>query len=426
MTRYAKPGSIFPITVGSGDPTAARGEAGMSVPEDAQARHTPIHFWAAFSIASIVILAAFAAVLVWLSQAPFSNQYPIILALVSFVLSTVACLLFTANAQIKATLPIAAVTAGGPAVVWVVTLLIVAYLFPPQPITTDRLVEILRKDELGQGWITFTDWMNRIGRLKYLVLKDEANAAKDALDTAYFAGSGRRKLINPNLHILYVYSTDNKTLKIQHITGNKQDIIAEIFSKGTPTLPGSARTALLVKENGLIVHDHLSGQGDWEDVRTEPLDCLTLTLYQEGMLPEGDILYIETAKYLEKKNGNTANISVGILAPQPTSEPRIWFINHFLFADEDEVPVKYSKTSGNEIHNVDMEVNDLQDWFDLLDKSPIPGSVSNEVNLFIEDSKNVVPGRKFANFYDSTEYQTRYSTYLDKVSNNLVVTLERK
>ena len=58
-----------------------------------------------------------------------------------------------------------------------------------------------------------------------------------------------------------------------------------------------------------------------------------ITLYPEGMLPEGDLIYIDTNKYRQK---GLAKIEVGILAPQKIGQPNVWHVANFPFPLPDE------------------------------------------------------------------------------------------
>src|SRR5690242_16412522 len=75
-----------------------------------------------FGLAAAVVLACLGSVVGWSFTVAPQLQYPIILGFLCFALSTVSGLLFASNAKVDATLPIAAITIGGPAVTWVATL----------------------------------------------------------------------------------------------------------------------------------------------------------------------------------------------------------------------------------------------------------------------------------------------------------------
>jgi hypothetical protein len=92
------------------------------------------------------------AVIFWVFGTRSQLQYPMIVALLCFALSTVACLLFASQAKLNATLPIASITMGGPAVIWIGTLILFAYLFPVPPVSQQSIVDILRMQQIREGW----------------------------------------------------------------------------------------------------------------------------------------------------------------------------------------------------------------------------------------------------------------------------------
>ena len=83
--------------------------------------------------------------------------------------------------------------------------------------------------------------------------------------------------------------------------GAKTDI-AEIYFKAYATQSGFVKSLLLAREGNAIVTAELSGRSDWSEIRSETLDCLIITLYEEGLLQRGDFVYFGTNKY--RKDGN--------------------------------------------------------------------------------------------------------------------------
>jgi hypothetical protein len=380
-------------------------------------------------LSAVIILAAFGSVLVWLfatsAGALAAIQYPIILALVCFVLSSVSCLLFASQTRIQSTLPIAAITIGGPAVTWVATLLIVWHVFPEPKValTPQGFVSILRDQHLRQGWKMYPEWTRQLGKLRWMIQRVEANQVRQAMDTVYYLGAGRKKLTNPNLQVLFVYG-DNSAVKIARIRGRTNDT-AEIFFKGSTTQSGGARSVIFAKSGDNILQANLGSQNDWEEVRTEEIDCLILTLYtDEGMLPEGDILYVETNKY--RKDG-PARIDVGILAPQSIRDPNVWLVEDFPFPLPDDVPVTYKKMSPVLEQSVESTVGNLSEWFTLLDQPTLTGKAfSPEIKDLLQTIKAKLPQGSFTSFSTSPTFKTKVALHLDQITNALAVTFETK
>ena len=219
-----------------------------------------------FSLAALVILGALGAVIYWVFGATSQLQYPMIVALLCFALSTVACLLFASNAKLNATLPIASITMGGPAVIWIGTLVLFAYLFPVPPVSQQSFVDILRMQQIREGWRTFPDWVKQLGELGKEVQQDEAGHVRHTMDALYYTGIGRQKISSPIIDHLYVYPDDKTAVEFTRVRGAKTDI-AEIYFKAYATQSGFVKSLLLAREGNAIVTAELSGRSDWDSLR---------------------------------------------------------------------------------------------------------------------------------------------------------------
>src|ERR1041385_2111995 len=155
--------------------TAATGGQPANDPLPLQPPPSAIPPLLVFCLAALVIIAALGSVIYWVFGATSQLQYPMIVALLCFALSTVACLLFASHAKLNATLPIASITMGGPAVIWIGTLVLFAYLFPLPPVSQQSFIDILRMQQIREGWRTFPDWVKQLGELGKEVQQDEAS-----------------------------------------------------------------------------------------------------------------------------------------------------------------------------------------------------------------------------------------------------------
>ena len=394
----------------------------ISAPEEPPQAPPPIPLAWVFVLSAFVIVAALGSVIVWLFGAASHIQYPMMVALLCFVLSTVACLLFASQAKIQATLPIAAITMGGPAVTWIATLIIFSYIFPTPPVTQQSFVDVLRAQQLREGWRTFPDWIKQLGELGSEVLQDEATHVRWALDSVYYTGLGRQKLGSPLIGDLFAYVDEENSIEFQHVRGSKADV-AEIYFRSHTTQGDRATSLLLAKSGDAIVVNELSGKRDWRDIRSEALDCLIVTLYPEGMLTKGDLLYLNVNKY--RKDGS-AVLDVGILTSQPIQEPKVWWLRGFAFPLTDEIPVVFKKASASWQQGVEPVITQFADWFSLLDREPSDGRLSKESLKFLEDVRAKLPDGKFATLHTSARFQTRYSLHLDHITDDVSITFEKK
>lgn len=375
-----------------------------------------------FGLAALVIIAALGSVIYWVFGATSQLQYPMIVALLCFALSTVACLLFASNAKLNATLPIASITMGGPAVIWIGTLVLFAYLFPLPPISQQSFVDILRMQQIREGWRTFPDWIKQLGELGKDVQKDEASHIRHTLDELYYTGIGRQKIGSPIIDHLYVYPDDKTALEFTRVRGAKSDI-AEIYFKAFPTQSGLAKSLLLAKAGNAIVTAELSGRSDWSEIRSETLDCLIVTIYEEGLLQRGDFVYFGTNKY--RKDGN-ALYSFGVMTSEPIQPPKGWRFRGFPFPLTDEVPVVFKRHAAPWVANVDAVIEQLSEWFALLDRNPLEGGRWADAAAFLEQIRATLPQGGFSGFHKAGIFKSTYSARFEDLQDAIALTYERQ
>jgi hypothetical protein len=374
-----------------------------------------------FALAAIVILAAVASVIVWLFNVSFQLQFPVIVALLCFVLATLSNLLFVARTNVQATLPLATITMGGPAVTWVATVLIFAFLFPTPSLRPEDFVAILRAQS-QQGWKTYPEWVKELGSVRELVLREEASNVRQLMDTAYFLGSGRRKLTSPNIQVLFVYFDNNQAIKFERVTA-AQSNFAEIYFKGHATT-GKSSSMLLAKNRGIITVSDVGTESEWRQVTSDPLDCLIITFYEEeGMFPEGDLLFVNTSKY--RKDGNVT-LDFGILAPQTIEVPKGWLVRAFPFPLPDEVPVLFSKVNEPWNQNVDPLILQFSEWMTLINQKQPVGKLSAEASGFLKTVRDRLPQSDFSSFQNSGIFISKYWLHVENLRDAVSVTIERK
>jgi len=381
-----------------------------------------------FWLAAIGILAALFAVIYMLFISAPSFQYPITLALLCFALSSISCLLFAAKADLSGTIGVAAIALGGPAAMWVISLYVVHALFPFHPITTDNLIDIARRSELKNGWTTFPDWMKQLGDLQELINQDEASQVRQVLDSAYYPGEGKKKISDPVIQALYVY-VDKQTIRFLRLTG-KNPGTADIYFKAHTTVSGGTTSLLLARRDDTITISDTGGKGDWSQVsadRSNPVDCLILTLYDEPMLPQGDLLYMNTTKYL---GSGKLSLSAGIIAPQGINKPRVWQVRPFPLATN-EIPAAFKSLPIKMENTLDPVFPALLPWMILLDQQlsqkTSEGRMSQGAREFLRTVRNRLPSGSFATFTKSETFTSRFSFRHDEgLSEPVVITFTRK
>jgi hypothetical protein len=384
-------------------------------------RHVP-QKWV-FVLAAAVVLACLGSVVGWSFSVGPQLQYPIFLGFLCFALSTVSGLLFATHTKVDATLPMAAITIGGPAVTWVATLLIFSYIFPLPAITSDSFVDTLRAQQLREGWRTFPEWVKELGPLRPVVERDEVSQVRQVMDSTYYTGAGRQKINFPIIQSLFVFLEGKGVLKIQRVTGSKGDV-AEVYFNGHSTLGVPAtKTVLLAKIKDIVNVSDTGSKGDWTEIRSEFLDCLIVSLFEnEAMSPEGDFIFINTPKYLQS---GTATLDVGVLAAQDIDDPKVWLLRGFPYPLHDEVPVVFKRVFVRWDHAIDPLMSKLSEWLALIDRPKIPGKISDDAAKILADMRGRLPGGSFSTLHQAADYKSKYAAHYDQVADAMAITFEQ-
>jgi hypothetical protein len=242
------------------------------------------------------------------------------------------------------------------------------------------------------------------------------------MDALYYTGIGRQKIGSPIIDHLYVYPDDKSALEFTRVRGAKSDI-AEIYFKAYATQSGFVKSLLLAKEGDTVVTAELSGRSDWSEIRSETLDCLIITIYEEGLLQRGDFVYFGTNKY--RKDGN-AIYSFGVMTSEPIQPPKAWRFRGFPFPLTDEVPVVFRRHGAPWAENADAVREQLSDWFALLDRKPLEGARRADAAAFLEQIRGRLPPGGFSGFHKTGIFKTAYSARFEDLQDAIALTFERQ
>lgn len=386
-----------------------------------------------FTLSAVVIIAALATVIYSIISAPQSKTEAILAALLCFALSTVSGLIFAARARIEATLPWATITMGGPALVWVGTFMIFTYVsnFYNKDV---NLSEVLSKALEGQlhkeGWEPFSSWKADLKpRLAEAVSRKESSHIRYAMDVTYFVGLGKPRPIAPTIDELFVYF-DNMTVEFQRVTGSKSKKAepTQIYTTSYTLSSGTAKSLLLLKREDVSNTVAVTGSDllEWFPIRDDPLDCLIVTIYPNGLPNRADLNYFSINKYLES---GRAVLNVGILALQPIEEPAAWLLRDSPFRVEnvDSVPVAFMKTTVPWNTTADATIARFDNWFRVLDQLLEQSRPQHARALdFLKEIKARLPGSSFSDFHKSETFKSRYSARLNRLDRPVAVSVEER
>lgn len=343
---------------------------------------TPV-IWAA--AATMIYLTAYKA-----PEGPL--QYRLGLALSCFTLSTISGLIFaTTDMHLKSTIGLIAIRIGGPAVTWIVTFVLVSYLYPEpkyeinNPTTVDALLRVAGNVEQNSGWETFDEWKGRLGTLGALFQgEEELSNVKALLAATFMMGKDRMRPAHAEVTTLFVYFPPPKdssgkilAMKLQRITGVKAGKAAEVYAAAAPsTKDGIVMQLLFMRDDNGVLRRLTTTQTDpWHFTTANTVDAFMVALYEDPKLV-GDWLQIHTPKYV---NDGSAVIRLGIASQSLEPDPKsiaVWKMQGALSSRGSEVPVVFQradepsideKLRGNaasKSDNLKLVTDNLRGWTD--------------------------------------------------------------
>ncbi len=387
-----------------------------------------------FWLSAVVIVCALFSVIAVLfgvgGNAPLQSPigYAITLSLLCFALSSISCLLFVAKAEIKATFGVFALTVGGPAAMWVASLAMINYLYPPPAFfKTETLIELLRDAELKHGWKTFPDWLQSLDLLTLDLEPEEASQIRQAMDSAFYLGDDGKKASGVSAQVVFVYVGD-KTVKLERITGQKSGSV-EIYFTSHPTISGKISSVLLARDDTGITEAYPGGHRDFQPISSDQLDCLIVTLYNESMLEHGDVLYVNLPKYL--KQGADGTVDLAVLASSKFEKFRVWEFRGFPFpVAADIVPLEFRQISGLNSDSALPVVSKLSPWFALIDRRISDGSqsgvVSGDMLQLLRNIADLIPQHRYQSLTDAKLFTGQYSVQIEHEKEAIVATFLKK
>lgn len=385
-----------------------------------------------FWLSAIVILSAtFSSIGVLFATPESLAQYRIAVALLCFALSSTASLLFVAKVQLTWSISAFSMTLAGPAAMWLAALLIFNYVFPEKflvsirPMTLHEVSTLARDIESREGWKTYSEWKDSLGLLQELFKKDEETHLEHLLSSGYYHGDQRIKLANPIVQTVFVYLSKDLIVKFQRIRGENPGGSPNIYFTAVPTLPGSKPLSILfARKKSRIVKSYLGEEGRWQEITSDPVDCLVIAVYKGDSPLEGDWLAIDLPKYL---GYGSATFELGVLAYQNYHSVSLWELRASPLAIPSAVPLSFKKFPIPAEDNVDHLTSELSSWLRLLDQyvdspSRLPSSASDFLKNLLDIIKPNVASTKFSSLLKDPIFQRAFSYRIESLNNPLVAT----
>jgi hypothetical protein len=385
----------------------------VSEPKQDEVRKHPL---IVLLLCGTVILGALLTVIyVTVTKQPQSRMtYTVVVALACFIASSISGLLFaTTNVQMRGTLGIFALSVGGPAALWLVALVVVTRILPPDVPETDVLritQQVVTDQEKRDGWIPFKNtqqadkkenWLTALKDLSDVFEKDEEANLRQLLSGTFIKGDGHSKFSGPVIQSLFLYPKDDsencrdRTIKLQHIKGLHKTQTAEIFIANSPTMPGGRVSAVVLTRDGTghVAATLAPRQPTWQPNTSNPSDFFMISNYCDP-IASGDWLEVHVPKYIDDAQG--ATVDIGIAADRSISynDTAMWEVRTSMFNDGSSFPVLFKRLSNNARRDFDTFDDDYQQWLGEVEKEADrnrdsdAGKLLNELRPYLARKSN--------------------------------------
>lgn len=347
------------------------------------------------SIATVLYLSVFGG-----SQS--LTQYRLTIAILCFTLSSLSQLLFAAtNVQIRGSIGVLCFNLVGPAVTWIVALVILSWIFPEREIIAaatprSRLTEftqIADEVEQNEGWLTFNNWKQELGSLHELFDADEEYNTKLLLSGAFITGNGRSRIAKTEIQTLFVYprsttpdpnKSSKRAIKLQRIRGQRIGDDCKVYVTASSTLSnGNASSYFFIRDEADKITPHMaSKQPSWHEVRTNTIDVLIVAEYEED-LGKGDWLQVHVPKYVDA--GNAAlGLAVASSRPIAESSVKVWHSRGAYHSRSGEIPLRFKRMNDGVSSRMEITNSWFGDWLSKLNQIRGLGSTDTDVTHFID------------------------------------------
>jgi hypothetical protein len=304
--------------------------------------------------------------------------YRVILLLLFFAISTVSALIFNTKASLGGSFWGLTLALGGPAVLWIVALVIFTRFYPESSLTTETSLQSKAQEfwtaQQKIGWQDYETWKtNNNDDFQDILGVSETDTLRNLFWSVHYRTPGAR-LDSVQIATVFLYFGPKFTMKFQRIRGNRAYANGKAFrlhyGAQTSNSTGGSGSVLLVARPG----DYLHLRGSYYDGDSTPdqyldetdIDCLIVSWYQDEVSDDGDYL---TADLKEFATNHRASYRLGIAAFKPIEEAESWWLTARTVTDNDNVlPLSFlpmKQIWHRDLSNVE---GDLKPWLQVLDR----------------------------------------------------------
>jgi len=306
--------------------------------------------------------------------------YRITLLLVFFAISTVSAVVFHTRASLGGNFWGMTLALGGPAVLWIVALVIFTKFYPEadlqKEVSLQSKAQEFWSDLQKAGWQDYDAWKAGNGDdFGDILGANETDTLRNLFWNVYYRSPGQR-LNDVQIATVFLYFGPKYTMKFQRIRGNREPARSEAFELHyggqTSNSTGTSGSVLLVGRN----NESLQLKDSYYDGESSPqqsldhsdIDCLIVSWYDDEVTSDGDYL---TADMKEFATNHRANFRLGIAAFKPIEDVRSWSLNLRTVTDQDNLlPLRFLPMSRQAWHrDLGAVEGDLKPWLELLDRA---------------------------------------------------------
>jgi len=301
--------------------------------------------------------------------------YRVTLLLLFFAISTVSAAIFSAKASLDGSFLGLGLKLGGPAVLWIVTLILFTKFYPEDSLTKQALEGRIQQDwnaRQSDSWSDYAGWKARLGDDFADVLGNhETDTLRNLFWNVYYLPPGER-LEDVQVTTLFLYLSPKYMMKLQRIQGHRKATNRRFrlyYGGKTSKLTTASNSVLLVGQGDPVrVKDAYFDGGESrpeQNLEQTDINCLIISSYDDQVVENGEYVTTNMRDYAKNHRGA---LRFGIAAFRPLGEVRSWWLNARTVSDDDELlPLAFREIKPNVEQNLEAVEKDLKPWLKLLD-----------------------------------------------------------
>jgi len=331
--------------------------------------------------------------------------YRVTLLLLFFAISTVSALIFNAKASLGGNMWGLSLALGGPAVLWIVALVIFTRFYPEVNLTKEATLQGLAHDvwegQQRTGWKDYAAWKGETGDDFADVLgANETETLRNLFWGVYYRTPGQR-LESVQITTAFLYLGPKYTVKFQRIRGYKESAESEPFTLyyggHTSNSTGKSGSVLLVgHDNGSlrVKESYYDGESKPEQaINQNDVDCLIVSWYTDDVTGDGDYITTDMKEFAASHRGS---LRLGIAAFKPMDEVQSWWLASRTTTDKDNIlPLAFRQMRQGWQKDLGAVEGDLRPWLQVLDKAlepegAITGKPREELQVLLRNASELV------------------------------------